>query len=49
MSFKINKKADSCYDIYDLVPHYDKLLYLDGDIIVRDDLSCLYQIEFENI
>lgn len=33
------------FDICDLIPYYNKLLYLDGDIIVRDDLSDLYHIE----
>lgn len=30
------------FDICNLVSQYDKLLYLDGDIIVRQDLSNLY-------
>lgn len=33
------------FDVSELVPAYDKLLYLDGDIIVRGDLSDLYNIE----
>ena len=33
------------FDISELVPAYDKLLYLDGDIIVRGDLSDFYNIE----
>ena len=33
------------FDICDLIPQYDKLLYLDGDIIVRQDISGLYQTE----
>jgi lipopolysaccharide biosynthesis glycosyltransferase len=33
------------FDISELVPNYDKLLYLDGDIIVRGDLSELYNVE----
>lgn len=31
------------FDICELLPQYDKLLYLDGDIIVRSDLSELYE------
>lgn len=33
------------FDICELIPQYDKLLYLDGDIIVRQDLSNLYETE----
>lgn len=33
------------FDISDLIPQYDKLLYLDGDIIVRQDLGELYETE----
>lgn len=33
------------FDVSELVPDYDKLLYLDGDIIVRSDLSDLYNVE----
>lgn len=33
------------FDICELIPQYDKLLYLDGDIIVRGDLSELYATE----
>lgn len=33
------------FDVSELVPDYDKLLYLDGDIIVRGDLSELYNVE----
>lgn len=33
------------FDICELIPEYDKLLYLDGDIIVRGDLSELYDTE----
>ena len=36
------------FDISELVPAYDKLLYLDGDIIVRGDLSEFYNIELGN-
>lgn len=31
------------FDICELIPQYDKLLYLDGDMIIRQDLSELYQ------
>ncbi|WP_026517883.1 glycosyltransferase family 8 protein [Butyrivibrio sp. MC2021] len=33
------------FDISELVPAYDKLLYLDGDIIVRGDLSEFYNVD----
>lgn len=33
------------FDICELIPQYDKLLYLDGDIIVRKDLTELYDTE----
>lgn len=33
------------FDVSELVPNYDKLLYLDGDIIVRGDLTDLYNVE----
>ncbi len=36
------------FDVSELVPNYDKLLYLDGDIIVRGDLSSLYNVELGN-
>jgi len=35
------------FDICELIPMYDKLLYLDGDIIVRSDLTELYDTELE--
>ena len=36
------------FDICELIPQYDKLLYLDGDIIVRGDLTELYDTELED-
>lgn len=36
------------FKICDFVVKYDKIIYLDGDIIVRGDLSLLYQINVEN-
>lgn len=33
------------FDICELIPQYDKLLYLDGDIIVRKDLTELFNTE----
>ena len=36
------------FDICELIPAYDKLLYLDGDIIVRKDLTELYNTELED-
>lgn len=36
------------FDICELIREYDKLLYLDGDIIVRKDLTELYDTELGN-
>ena len=36
------------FDICELIPSYDKVLYLDGDIIVRKDLTELYNTELED-
>lgn len=36
------------FDISDLIPQYDKLLYLDGDIIVRADLTDLYETDLKD-
>ncbi|MDD7027490.1 MAG: glycosyltransferase [Lachnospiraceae bacterium] len=33
------------FDICELIPMYDKLIYLDGDVIVRKDLGGLYGID----
>ena len=33
------------FDICELIPSYNKLLYLDGDIIVRKDLTELYNTD----
>lgn len=40
-----SKAALLKFDLPNLLPQIDKLLYLDGDIIVRGDLSELYGIE----
>ena len=32
------------FEVSDLIPQYDKILYLDGDIIVRKDLTNLYEL-----
>lgn len=36
------------FDICDLISEYDKVLYLDGDIIVRQDLWQLYNTDLED-
>lgn len=41
----VSKACLHKFDICDLIPQYDKILYLDGDIIVREDLSELYDTE----
>ncbi|MDO4493644.1 MAG: glycosyltransferase family 8 protein [Clostridia bacterium] len=35
------------FDLCELLPDCDKLLYLDGDILVREDLSPLYETDLE--
>ncbi len=36
------------FEICDLIKQYDKLIYLDGDIVVRGDLSGLYLFDLED-
>ncbi len=36
------------FDICELISEYEKLLYLDGDIIIRKDLSELYDIDLDD-
>lgn len=36
------------FDICNMIPQYDKLLYLDGDIIVREDLQELYRMDLQD-
>lgn len=36
------------FNICDLIPEEDKLIYLDGDIIVRGDLTKLYEFDLED-
>ena len=36
------------FDICDMLSQYDKILYLDGDIIVRKDLQDLYNVDLED-
>ena len=36
------------FDLPQLLPHLDKVLYLDGDIIVKKDLQELYSVELED-
>ncbi|WCB45554.1 glycosyltransferase family 8 protein [Nitratidesulfovibrio vulgaris] len=36
------------FAVCELVPEFDKLIYLDGDIIVREDLSSLYEVDLED-
>ena len=33
------------FDMSDMIPEYDKILYVDGDIIIRSDLSDLYNTD----
>ena len=36
------------FDICDMLSQYDKILYLDGDIIVRKDLQDLYNVDLQD-
>lgn len=36
------------FDICELLPQYDKLLYMDGDVIVRKDLTEFYETDLED-
>lgn len=36
------------FDLSELIPQYDKIIYLDGDIIIKSDLSSLYSYELED-
>lgn len=35
------------FDLCDLIPDYDKIIYLDGDVIVRGDLGELYNVDLK--
>ena len=35
------------FDLSELLPDCDRVLYIDGDVIVRDDLSALYAFDLE--
>lgn len=35
------------FDLCDLIPEYDKIIYLDGDVIVRGDLADLYHVDLK--
>lgn len=35
------------FDLCDLIPEYDKIIYLDGDVIVREDLGQLYHVDLQ--
>lgn len=35
------------FDICELIPEYDKLLYLDGDLVIRGDVSSLYNMDLQ--
>ncbi|MCK7489743.1 MAG: hypothetical protein MZU79_05535 [Anaerotruncus sp.] len=36
------------FDLPDLIPNQDKVLYLDGDIIIQKDLSDLFEINIKD-
>ena len=35
------------FDLCDLIPEYDKIIYLDGDVVVRGDLTELYNVDLK--
>ena len=37
------------FDIVNLLTEYDKVLYLDCDLLVLNDLSCLFKTDLENV
>lgn len=45
----VSKSAYIKFDIQNLLPQYDKILYLDSDIIVVQDLTTLYNTDIENV
>jgi lipopolysaccharide biosynthesis glycosyltransferase len=42
-SFHVTSAACLKFDLPHLLPHLDKVLYLDGDVLVREDLRALYE------
>ena len=36
------------FNLCDMITQYDKILYLDGDLIIKDDLSELFDIDLED-
>ena len=44
----ISKACLLKFEVSNIVDQYDKVIYLDGDIIVRGDLLPLYEIEFKD-
>lgn len=36
------------FDIADLLPQYDKVLYIDGDVLILKDISTLYEINIDD-
>lgn len=45
----VSKAALFKFDIANVLPTLNKVLYLDGDIVVNSDLSELYNIDIENV
>jgi lipopolysaccharide biosynthesis glycosyltransferase len=44
----VNSTAYLKFDLPDLIPNQDKVLYLDGDILIQKDLSDLFGINIED-
>lgn len=42
-AFHVTSAACLKFDLPHLLPHLDKVLYLDGDVLVREDLRALYE------
>lgn len=48
-SFYITPAACLKFDLPNLIPQYDKVLYLDGDILIQKDLSDLFAISIDDV
>ncbi len=44
-SFHVTSASCLKFDLPHLLPHLDRVLYLDGDVLVREDLRALYETE----
>jgi lipopolysaccharide biosynthesis glycosyltransferase len=47
-SFHVPPTSCLKFDLTDLIPHQDKVLYLDGDVIIQKDLGDLFEINIDD-